>query len=310
MNKLLVLLLISILPLCSFAQKKGFKLVDKSSDKPEWVTKGSVKGFIIVQSDKPTLEQAKTDAMQKVRAEIAESVATNVQRTVNSYSQKTIENGNSSLNKTLTIESVSKIANMPAIQGVSITKADTYHEIYRNKKTGESYCLLYVKYPFSQFDLVELVSAYESHEKEIDDRIQAFEDGLETLESVDDVDKSIVGLSSLSKELGEGDFRIEKINGLIKRYNHVYECIVVEVVSNIPGRLVVKLVYDGKSITTSQMPRLSSNCANQFSSRPYGDNIVIEYNSDYCYSQDDNFIDLRFKFGAKFVKKQVSFKLK
>ena len=200
MNKLLLFLLISILPFCSFAQKKGFKLVEKSSDKPEWVTQGSVKGFIIVQSDKPTLEQAKTDAMQKVRAEIAESVATNVQRTVNSYSQKTIDNGNSSSNKTLTIESVSKIANMPAIQGVSITKADTYHEIYRNKKSGESYCLLYVKYPFSQFDLVELVSAYESHEKEIDDRIQAFEDGLETFESVDDVNKSIMGLSSLSKE--------------------------------------------------------------------------------------------------------------
>ena len=36
MNKLLFLLLISILPFCSFAQKKGFKLVEKSSDKPEW----------------------------------------------------------------------------------------------------------------------------------------------------------------------------------------------------------------------------------------------------------------------------------
>ena len=310
MNKLLFLLLISILPFCSFAQKKGFKLVEKSSDKPEWVTQGSVKGFIIVQSDKPTLEQAKTDAMQKVRAEIAESVATNVQRTVNSYSQKTIDNGNSSSNKTLTIESVSKIANMPAIQGVSITKADTYHEIYRNKKSGESYCLLYVKYPFSQFDLVELVSAYESHEKEIDDRIQAFEDGLETFESVDDVNKSIMGLSSLSKELGQEDYRIERINGLIKRYNHVYECIVVEIVSNTPGKLVVRLVCDGKSITTSQMPRLSSNCANQFSTRLSGNNIVIEYNSDYCYAQDDNFIDLRFKFGTKFVNKQVSFKLK
>ena len=115
---------------------------------------------------------------------------------------------------------------------------------------------------------------------------------------------------SLSKELGQEDYRIERINGLIKRYNHVYECIVVEIVSNTPGKLVVRLVCDGKSITTSQMPRLSSNCANQFSTRLSGDNIVIEYNSDYCYAQDDNFIDLRFKFGTKFVKKQVSFKLK
>jgi len=124
-----------VLPLCACAQKKGFKLVEKSGPKPEWVGKGSVQDYIIVQSDKPTLEEAKSDAMQKVRADIASSVATNVSRTVNSYTQKTVEGTNASTNATMSIESTSKIAKMPAIQGVSITKAETYQELYKNKKT-------------------------------------------------------------------------------------------------------------------------------------------------------------------------------
>ena len=59
MKKILIIALSLMLPLCTIAQKKGFKLVEKSGEKPEWVGMGSVKGFIIVQSDKPTLEEVK-----------------------------------------------------------------------------------------------------------------------------------------------------------------------------------------------------------------------------------------------------------
>ena len=53
MRRLLVIALSLMLPLCACAQKKGFKLVEKSGPKPEWVGQGSVKDYIIVQSDKP-----------------------------------------------------------------------------------------------------------------------------------------------------------------------------------------------------------------------------------------------------------------
>ena len=166
MRKLLIIALALALPLCVSAQKKGFKLVDKSGAKPEWVGQGFVKDYIIVQSDKTTLDESKADAMQKVRTEMAASVATNVKRVVDSYTLMEVENGESTTNATMSIASTSSIARMPAIQGVSITKADTYYEYFKNKKTGEEYYNLYVKYPFSQFDLVELVTAYEQHEKE------------------------------------------------------------------------------------------------------------------------------------------------
>ena len=308
MRRILAIALSLMLPLCACAQKKGFKLVEKSGPKPEWVGKGSVKDYIIVQSDKPTLEEAKSDAMQKVRAEIAASVATNVMRTVNSYTQKVVDGNESQTNATMSIESTSKIAKMPAIQGVSITKADTYQELFRNKKTGEVYYNIYVKYPFSQFDLVELVTAYELHEKEIDERIKGFEDGLDNIESVEQIDASILALNALEGELGADDARTITIEGIVKRYNKIYDNIIVDVVNKSKNKVTVRLVYNGSTITTSQKPRTSSNCATQFTVKSEGNNTVISFDSEYCYDQDDNYIEVRFKVGPKFAKEKIFFK--
>ncbi|MBO7073812.1 MAG: hypothetical protein J6W12_02745 [Bacteroidales bacterium] len=308
MRRLLVIALSLMLPLCACAQKKGFKLVEKSGPKPEWVGQGSVKDYIIVQSDKPTLEEAKSDAMQKVRTEIAASVATNVMRTVNSYTQKVVEGNESQTNATMSIESTSKIARMPAIQGVSITKADTYQELFRNKKTGEVYYNLYVKYPFSQFDLVELVTAYELHEKEIDDKIKGFEDGLDNIESVEQIDANILALNALEGEIGAEDARTITIEGIVKRYNKIYDNIIIDVVNKSKNKVTVRLVYNGNTIATSQKPRTSSNCATQFTVKSEGDNTVINFDSEYCYDQDDNYVEVRFKVGPKFAKEKIFFK--
>lgn len=308
MRKLFIIALALALPLCVSAQKKGFKLVDKSGAKPEWVGQGFVKDYIIVQSDKTTLDEAKADAMQKVRTEMAASVATNVKRVVDSYTLMEVENGESTTNATMSIASTSSIARMPAIQGVSITKADTYYEYFKNKKTGEEYYNLYVKYPFSQFDLVELVTAYELHEKELDENIQSYEDGLDNIETVEQVDAAIVALNALSEEVGSEDPRYHKINGIVKRYNKVYDNIIIDLVNKSNDKITVRLVYNGKTITTAQKPRMASNCATQFSVKSEGNNTVINFNSEYCYDQDDNYVEIRFKVGPKFVKEKIFFK--
>ena len=299
-----------MIPFCTFAQKKGFKLVEKSGAKPEWVGQGSVKNFIIVQSDKPTLEAVKADAMDKVRAEIASSVATNIQRFVDTYSLKEVDGDDVRTSKTMSIETKSKIAKMPAIQGVSITKADTYQELYRNKKTGEEYYVLYVKYPFSSFDLVELVTAYEEHEKQIDNKIKGYENGLNDIESVEQIGDAITALGALAKEVGNEDSRYHTIEGITNRYIAVYDNISIDVVDNSPGRVTLRLIYDGKTITTSQNPKVTSNCAEQFNVKNQGDLIIVNYNKDYCYAQDDNYVEIRYRFGSKYVKEKVFFKLK
>ena len=257
-----------------------------------------------------SIEAVKADAMDKVRTEIASSVASDVQRFVDSYSLKEVDGDDVRISKTMSIETTSKIAKMPAIQGVSITKADTYQELYRNKKTGEEYYVLYVKYPFSSFDLVELVTAYEEHEKQIDNKIKGYENGLNDIESVEQIGDAITALGALAKEVGNEDSRYHTIEGITNRYIAVYDNISIDVVDNSPGRVTLRLIYDGKTITTSQNPKVTSNCAEQFNVKNQGDLIIVNYNKDYCYAQDDNYVEIRYRFGSKYVKEKVFFKLK
>ena len=165
-------------------------------------------------------------------------------------------------------------------------------------------------YGLETYQLPTYLYYQEKHEKEIDDKIAGYEDGLDNIESVEQIDASITALGALSKEIGPDDARVDRINGIVNRYVSVYDNIVVDIVSNEPGRLTVRLVYNGNTITTTQKPRVSSNCAAQFSQKNDGDDIVISYNSDYCYEQDDNYIEVRFRFGSKFVKEKAYFKLK
>jgi len=80
------------------------------------------------------------------------------------------------------------------------------------------------------------------------------------------------------------------------------------VVNKSKNKVTVRLVYNGSTITTSQKPRTSSNCATQFTVKSEGDNTVISFDSEYCYDQDDNYIEVRFKVGPKFAKEKIFFK--
>ena len=130
------------------------------------------------------------------------------------------------------------------------------------------------------------------------------------MENVEQVDDAIVALGALCKEIGTDDARYFAVEGLVNRYIAVYDNIIMEIVSNVPEKLTIKLVYNGKTITTSQKPRVKSNCASQFNVKANGDNIVICYNSEYCYEQDDNFVEVSFRFGSKYVKEKAFFKMK
>ena len=100
-----------------------------------------------------------------------------------------------------------------------------------------------MKYPFSTFDLVELVTAYEEHEKQIDEKIKSYEDGLGNIESVEQIGDAITALGALAKEVGDEDSRYYTIEGITNRYIAVYDNISIDIVDNSPGRVTLRLVY-------------------------------------------------------------------
>ena len=65
------------------------------------------------------------------------------------------------------------------------------------------------------------------------------------------------------------------------------------------GLIILTLSLGDKEISTSQRPLISSNCASELSFSYEGNVLMVRYNSDNCYADDENYVDIKYKFGSK-----------
>ena len=161
MKKSLVVLLFTIVPFFALSQK-DFKLVEQSqSQKPAWLTGGKYGEAFIVQANRmATLEDAKESVMASLLNNIASSVAVQVTGRTDVNVDWTVNGAEDVYRENIQTSTTTEIAEMPALQGVSLSKAEVYWERYYNKKTKESYYDYYILYPFTSYDLEKLIEEY------------------------------------------------------------------------------------------------------------------------------------------------------
>lgn len=306
MKKLIIILAI-MLPLVATAQRKGFKLVETvPSSEPKWVGAREHPDFIYVMGQEgATLAEAKNAALQGVLGDIAMSVAVNVNGDITNQSVINVVGDKVTYEESVVNNIKTKIARMPAIQGIAVQKADVFYKRFYNKKTGEEYYVLYMRYPFNEFERRDLITAYNQMEKEIDEKIAKYIEDVDNVESVEDVKTSISGLISLKKELSEDDPRINQISTVVGMYNDIYNAIMMDVVESVPGKVAVRLLYNDRLIETSQKPRVSSDCATDFDISTENGLWYIGYDSRFCYQQDYPTINVVFKVGSKNLTKHI-----
>lgn len=310
MKRILIIALALMLPVCVMAQKKGYKLKEANpTEKPKWVTEKERVDYIYVKGQEgPNLADAKAAALKVVVDDISQSVAVNVEGEIIDNAIMKVNGDEGEFHQEYINRTKTKLAKMPAIQGVTIQKADVYYERYYNKKSGDEYYLVYLRYPFSEFERRDLIEAYDKQEKAINDKIAQYESEVNTVSSIEDINKNILSLSGLKKELDEGDARINKIDTTIKLYYDVCKSIIAEVVENRPGHFAVRLICQGRQITTSQKPSLSSTCAVGFDVRYVNGDCHVDFDSEYCYPQDEPEIKIAFKAVNTKVTKQIRIK--
>ena len=168
--------------------------------------------------------------------------------------------------------------------------------------------MVYLRYPFSEFERRDLIDAYNAHEKEIDDKIKLYNDEVETVGSIEDINKNISLLNGLKNELGEEDSRIHQINTIIGLYNDIFKSIMVEIVENRPGHMAVRMVYKNRMITPSQKPRVTSSCATSFDVRYINGVCHVNFDSEYCYPQDEPTVKISFRAGNSTPNKEIRIK--
>lgn len=310
MKKNIVILLLTVLPMLGFAQK-DYKLVEQNpKNKPSWLTNGNTIGSFMIQANKiPTLEEAQNNVMTSLMSQVASSIAVqvvgeiekNIDWTVVELEGKTREQYLEQVKNNTTL----KIVKLPALQGFSISKAEVYWEKYQHKKTKE-YCYdYYMLYPFSSYELDELIAEYNAQEKAVNDKIDNYRNILDDIESVDVMLENINEMKSMAKEYEDDAAKCNKLKNNISLYENVIGNVYIDVLENKGGRLVIQLKHDDKVLKTKSLPQLKGNCARDFAKKHIGNQMEISFNTFDCYEQDDNYVEIKFNFGKKRVVNKV-----
>ena len=308
--------ILAFLPVIAIAQK-DYKLVEQSSkEKPAWLSEGTHKGYFMVQANKvATLDEAKSNATLSLLNDIASSISVIVVgETVKDIVWEEVElNGQTQEQfiETIKTNTTTKISKIPALQGISIDlKGEIYWERYINKKTKESCYDYYILYPFSQFELEELVDAYNAQEKAINDKIESYRTALDKTDNIDALLENISQMKAMKEEHKDEYAKVSKLETIIALYEKTIKDIYIEIVDNYnknnKGTLVIQLKHGEKVMKTKSLPKLGSECARDFNKRLDGDKIVITFNTFDCYEQDDNYVDVRFSFGKRKLVKKIS----
>ena len=299
-------LLLFVAVLCfigqTFAQDK---VLDKSGKKPKWIN-GIEKDYIIVSGSGPDEQTAQQSALTMIKERIVTSVAENVKST--SEIKKEEANYNNNVNiflEKFASSTTTQSGKVPFLQGISLSKVEEFYWEKLQRKDKSVYVNYHLKYPFPEFELKKLVSDFKMRDNELTRQMEDLLAQVETVESVEQIEKNIAELKSLTEYFMDG--RVDQCNLGITRYRSLLKSIeLVELESSL-GELKYYLRLGDRAISTVKKPTTKSECARITSTVNNKDNVVIKYDYDNCYEDPENNILVKYRFGNEDVQKPFYF---
>ena len=176
----------------AYAQKAQYKVEESSAKKmPEWVM-STEKDYLIVTATGGDIEEAKAAVIENVKKQIAQSIATRIVAESN-LQTSAFESGDTfSKSQSLETSVMSRTAKLPFIGEISLSKAADYYWERRFYRTTGRYEYFYaVKYPFSDFEMRQLVTEYQLYDKGLNERLAKFETGLDFISSIEEIGENI-----------------------------------------------------------------------------------------------------------------------
>lgn len=307
MKKILFLMSICLFFLDDVVAQKDYKLIETSAkSKPSWLSEGNTQGYFMVQANKmSTIEEAQNAVMNSLLNQIASSVAVVVSGEVSTDVSWMTDDEKDVFTQNIQSSTVTKIARIPALQGISISKAEVYWELYQHRKTKEKLYDYYILYPFSPFELESLIESYNAMEEKIDKKIDEYENQLDKSNNLSDILDNVDEMKMMLNTLDDGDFKYYKLKKVIKQYANFINNVNVAVIENNKDVVVIQLKYHDRILETSLLPRVTGDCARDFEIKHDGANIEIHQNTFDCYEQDDNYITVRFNLRDKKIVKKI-----
>ncbi|MDR1225405.1 MAG: hypothetical protein LBK47_00715 [Prevotellaceae bacterium] len=277
------------------------KVAEKSGSKPKWAADFFERDYIITSADGNTMQEAQQQAVTLVKQEVVRSVAESV---ISAGTLNKSEDMGGNVSSSFRQSIMSKANKVPYVQGISLSTAEaSYWEKITDKKAKRTFYRFYIKIPFSRAQLGKLIAEYKSEDQKLTDQLDKLEQDLNAIASVEQIDGAISDLKSLQSMFE--DKRADRAALLITRYTSQYASIVMEDAGSALGQIKYSLKLNGRVITVARKPQALAGCTTvtnmSVSSQPVN---VISYSSDGCYNDQENFFEVKYRFGNVNVAKK------
>ena len=279
---LLVTLIFLVNPGC-FSQEK---VLEKSGKTPKWIN-STEKDFIIESGKGSTVAEAKNRAIAGVKESILKSVAEQVTAVSEDNVSQTREGNSYKVSGSYTSSIRTKTARMPFFTGISENKVNAFYwEKIKEKKSGNTFYMYHVKYPFSEDELKRIIMDFEMKQKTTELKISEISDAVDNSSSLDELAGYYREIKAMASELEEGN----KIQAdlVVKKIQGMFHSVSYKETGMTPGLLSYILVYGKKQLRASLNPVIKSNCAGNFKTTITSDTILVAYTYNGCFESQLN----------------------
>lgn len=292
MKRILFFLCTVIFPLSLLAQ---YSVTDKSGKKPDW-TMSMEKGFIVGIGNGTAVEDAKENAMVNVKAQITTAVADHISSTSVSKTTEITANKLNELYQSFSNVITTQSGKRDYLQGVSASNVVAFYwEKLTDKQTKAVKYQYFVKYPFSQFDLDDLVEDFRKKDALLTEEM---EKALGLLVTYTTVEELIQCQSQLSKlEAIFIDERKSKCQVGIERAKALLASTYLADAGSELGKVRYSIKIGDKIVRCARIPVINSQCA-KIQDRRLGIEVCeISYLFDECYDEPGNNVKVSYTLG-------------
>ncbi len=286
-----------------------YRVVDSSQRRaPDWVNTLE-RDYIIISAEGPSISEAQQNALMLIKERIVTSVADNVK----AESELITEEVNYNNNVTVFLEQYSatittQSGDIPYLQGISLSMAEGYYwEHLRDRSTGSEKYRYHIRYPFPEFELRKLVMEFQRMQRELTAQLHDLLDAVHEVATIEQINNNISELQTLAASFVDGR-KEQALNG-IGRYRELLNSITLFEEGSSLGTLRFGLRAGKRLFTTAQRPNMRSECARITGTSLEGNYWIIYYDTDYCYDDPENHIEVHYRFGTSPIRNRFYFNI-
>ena len=292
MKRIIFFLCTVIFPLSLLAQ---YAVSDKSGKKPDW-TMSMEKGFIVGIGNGTAVEDAKENAMVNVKAQITTAVADFISSTSVSKSTEITANKLNELYQSFSNVITTQSGKRDYLQGVSASNVVAFYwEKLTDKQSKAVKYQYFVKYPFSQFDLDDLVADFRAKDLLLTEEMNKVLSLLDTYTTIEELIQCQSQLSKLEQIFI--DERKSKCQVGIERVKALLASAYLADAGSELGKVRYSIKIGDKIVRCARIPVINSQCA-KIEDRKLGIDVCeITYRFDECYDEPGNNVKVAYSLG-------------